>query len=128
MTKQDYGVEVSKVSFVTTSETPHSREEESFTDSLVTVISETLKQVFKEEGAAVIRGFLENASESRFRDIAENPEVFSASLKRMLGSGAPVVETLVLRNFCSRLGLAFEEKEDHSFPDYLKELKANWRR
>jgi hypothetical protein len=127
VTKQACGANESVVSFITTSASPRAGTTRGFTDSLVCVISETLEQVFKEEGAAVIKGFLENTSKSRFRDVAENPEVFSASMRRMLGSGAPVIETLVLKNLCLKLGLVFEEKENYSFPDHLEELKARWR-
>jgi len=90
---------------------------------LLSVVDETMKQVFREEGAKAIYNYLENNSHLKREEIAEKPEVFSAGLERLLGSGAPVIENLILKNLYRRLGLKFEEKKGYEFSDYIKELR-----
>ena len=86
------------------------------------MINETLKQVFKEDGAKAIWVFIENNSHLKREEIAEKPEVFSDGLERLLGSGAPVIEKLILKNLHHELGLKFREKKGYEFSDYIKEL------
>lgn len=95
----------------------------SLDDLLLSVVDETMKQVFREAGAKVIYDFLENHSYLKREEIADKPEVFSAGLERLLSSGAPVTEKLILKNLYRRLGLKFEEKEGYAFSDYIKELR-----
>jgi hypothetical protein len=88
------------------------------------VIDETLKQVFKEDGAKVIYDFLENNSSLSLTDVSDKPEEFSASLEMLMVSAARVIEQLILKNLYSRLGLSFEEKAGYKFSDYIKELRG----
>lgn len=94
---------------------------------LPSAIDETLKQVFKEAGAQVIYSFIENKCHLKLEEIAEKPEDFSAGLERLLGSAAPVIEKMILKNLYSKLQLKYEEKEGYMFSDYIEELreKAN---
>jgi len=80
-------------------------------DLLLGVVDETLREVFREEGAKVIYDFLENNCHLKREEIAEKPEVFSAGLERLLGSGALVVEKLILKNLYSRLRLEHAGKK-----------------
>lgn len=99
---------------------------ETLDDLLLKVLDETMKQVFRETGTKFIYNFLENNIYSKREDIAEKPEVFSAALQRLLGSGARVIEKLILKNLYSKLGLKLEEKEGYEFSDYVKELKKRF--
>jgi hypothetical protein len=92
-------------------------------DLLVSVIDETLKHVFKEEGVEVIYVFIESKCHLKREEIAEKPEVFSTGLKMLLVSGAPVIEKMILENLCSKLDLKLVEKEGYEFSDYVKELR-----
>ncbi len=96
---------------------------ETLDDLLLKATDEMLRQVFKENGTKVIYGFLGNNSHLKREEIAEKPEVFSAGLKRLLGSGAPVIEDLILENLYSKLESEFEEKEGYQFSDYVEELR-----
>jgi len=96
---------------------------EKLDDLLFEVIDETMKEVFKEEGAKAIYNYLANNSHLKLEEIAEKPEVFSAGLERLLGSGASVIENLILKNLYRKLGLKFEEKKGYEFSDYIRELK-----
>jgi len=89
-------------------------------DLLLSVLDETIKQVFREEGARAIYNYLENNSHLKLEETAEKPEVFSAGLERLLGSGAPVIEKLILKNLHRKLGLKFVEKKGYGFSDYIK--------
>ena len=88
------------------------------------VVDETLKQIFKEDGARVIYEFLENHSRLKLKEVADNPEVFSESLERLMVSAAQVIEKMILKNLYSRTGLKFEEKPGYEFPDYIMELRG----
>lgn len=90
-------------------------------DLLLSVVDETMRQVFREAGAKVIYDYLANNSHLKREEIVEKPEVFSAGLERLLVSAAPVIENLILENLYRRLGLKFVEKEGYGFSDYVKE-------
>ncbi|MFQ6032456.1 MAG: hypothetical protein ACE5K2_05990 [Candidatus Zixiibacteriota bacterium] len=92
-------------------------------DLLLSVVNETLRQVFKEAGAKVIYSYIENKCHLKREEIAEKPEVFSAGLEKLLGSAAPVIENLILKKLYRKLGLEFEEKKGFEFLDYVKELR-----
>lgn len=99
---------------------------EKFDEFLLNVVDETLKRVFREEGTKVIYDFIKSHSHLEREEIAENPEVFSAGLKRLLSSGAFAIERLILKNLYSKLGLKFEEKKGYEFSDYMKEMSEKW--
>ena len=90
---------------------------------LLSVVDETLRQVFREAGTETIYGFLENNSNLKLEEIGEKPEAFSAGLERLMVSAALVIENLILKNLYSKLGLKFVEKEGYEFSDYIKELR-----
>lgn len=86
-------------------------------------VDDTLKQIFKEDGAKVIYEFLENHARLKLEEVADKPEVFSATLERLMVSAAHVIEKMILKNLYRRLGLKFEEKQGYEFPDYIRELR-----
>ncbi len=88
------------------------------------VVDDTLKQIFKEDGAKVIYEFLEDNARLKLEEVADKPEVFSASLERLMVSAARVIEQSILKNLYRRLGLKFEEKEGYEFSDYIIELRG----
>jgi len=120
MTKQSLAVEDSDMLPITTLERAQKRGR--IGDLLVQAIDETLNQIFREEGASAIYGFLENESQLKREDISSKTEAFSTGLRKLLGSGAPVIEDLILKNLCHQLDLKFAQKKGHSFSDYAKEL------
>ena len=86
-------------------------------------VDDTLKQIFKEDGARVIYEFLENHTRLRLKDVADNPQVFSDSLERLMVSAARVIEKVILKNLYSKMGVKFKEKPGYEFSDYIKELR-----
>ena len=101
----------------------HTVEKSTRGELLLSVVDETLKQVFREAGAKVIYDYLENKCHLKREEITEKTEVFSAGLERLLSSGAPVIEKLILENLYRKLELKFEEKKGYEFSDYIKESK-----
>ena len=86
-------------------------------------VDETLEQVFTKEGARTVQVFIKNNLHITREEIVEKPEALSSSLRRLLGSGATVIESLIVENLYHRVGLKFEEKKGYEFPDYINELK-----
>ena len=96
---------------------------ETLDDLLINMVDETLKRVFKKAGTKVIYDFLEINSHLKREEIPAKPEVFSAGLQRLLGSGAPVIEKLIFKNLYRKLELKIAEKEGYEFSDHIKELR-----
>jgi hypothetical protein len=86
-------------------------------------VDDTLKQIFKEDGARVIYEFLENHTRLKLEEVADKPQVFSESLEKLMVSAARVIEKMILKNLYSRIGLKFKEKSGYEFSDYIKELR-----
>lgn len=94
-------------------------------DLLLSVIDETMRQIFNEAGTKVIYDYLMNNHHLKLKEFAEKPEVFSAGLERLMVSAARVIEQMILKNLYRRLGLKFEEKKAYEFSDYIKELRKS---
>jgi len=90
---------------------------------LLSVVDETLKQVFREAGAKVIYDYLGNKFHLERDEIAEKPEVFSVGLEELLVSAGPVIENMIINSLYSKLELKFAKKKGYAFSDYLKELR-----
>ncbi len=90
---------------------------------LFTAVDETLTYVFKEAGAEAIYDFLEKKCQLQRNEIPLRPGVFSKSLKMLLGSAAPVIESMIVENLYLKFGLEFEKKAGYEFVDYLVELR-----
>jgi PAS domain S-box-containing protein len=90
---------------------------------LLEVMDETLEQVFKGVGVQVIYASFEKNFQLKREDILKNPDLFSASLERLLGSATAVIEKLIVRNLCRKTGLDCVETEDFQFSDRIKELR-----
>jgi len=89
---------------------------------LLTVVNETLEQVFKGIGVQVIYGSFEKDFQLKREDIMKKPDVFSAGLKKLLGSAAVVTEKLIMRNLYQRIGLNHVETEGFQYSDKINEL------
>jgi biotin-(acetyl-CoA carboxylase) ligase len=90
---------------------------------LLNAVDETLKRVFKKPGAEAIYKYIENDCHLKREEIAEKTNVFCAGLERMLGSGALVIEKLILKNLHRKLNLKFREKKSCEFAYYVKKLR-----
>ena len=98
----------------------------SLDDLLLSVVDETMRQVFRDAGVKVIYDYLANNSHLKREEIAEKPEVFSVGLETLMVSAAQVIEILILKDLYRRLGLEFVEKEGYEFSDYVEELRERF--
>jgi PAS domain S-box-containing protein len=96
---------------------------ETLDNLLLEVVDKTMEQVFTETGIKVIYDFLENNSHLKREEIAKKPKIFSTGMKKLLGSGAPVIEKMILKDLYSKLELRLEEKDGYEFSDHIKELR-----
>lgn len=95
---------------------------------LLGVVDETIRHVFRDAGANVIYKYIENECNLNWEEIAEKPEVFSAGLETLLGSGASVMEKLILKKLYRKLELEYKEKEGYELLDHIKELRKRCNR
>jgi len=56
-------------------------------------------------------------------EIPKDPEAFAEGLKKIFGVGASVLEKLIVKSLCSKLGLKYEDVESRPFADYVKYVK-----
>jgi len=123
VTRQPRTLEKPSVSPDTRLEEKISKRAGDMDDLLLSAVDETMKQVFREAGVKVIYDYLGNNCHLKREEVVEKPEVFSAGLKRLLSSGAPVIEKMILKDMYSKLELKFEEKKSYEFSDYIRELR-----
>jgi hypothetical protein len=91
------------------------------------VIDKTLKQVFKQPGTRVIYDYLEKNQDLKINEITDKPELFSESMRKLLGSASSVIEGLIVRNLYVQLNSEFEGKDGYEFSCYIKELREKHR-
>jgi PAS domain S-box-containing protein len=94
---------------------------------LLAVVDETLEQVFKGVGVQVIYASFEKNFQLKREGILKNPDVFSVGLEKLLGSAAVVIEKLIIKNLCQRIGLDHVETEGFQFSEKIKELRLKMR-
>jgi hypothetical protein len=107
--------------------TKNTEEREKLNNVLAQVIDSTLKQVFRQPGAKVIYDYLEKNQDLKIKEITEKPELFSESMRKLLGSAAPVIEDLIIRNLCAQFNTKFEDKDGCEFSCYIRELREKYR-
>ncbi len=90
---------------------------------LLETVDETLEQIFTKDCAKTVHGFIKNNLHLTQEEIVEKPEVLSHGLRRLLGSGATVIEILIAKNLYQKVGLKFEKKKGYEFSDHVKELR-----
>jgi len=105
---------------------PESREDtepKNFDQLLLDSIDEALMHLFNESAAKSIYVYMKNMCNLKREDIAKKIDVFSTSLERLLGSGALVIENLILKILSSKAQLEFVERENYGFSDYIVKLR-----
>ena len=91
---------------------------------LLKTINDVLVEVFGEKAASIIYGYIEENFSLTQRNITCNLQDFIRGLNEFLGSGARMVEIMILKELYSNFGFEFEQVDDRrSFVDYVNELK-----
>jgi len=97
--------------------------EDEFNGLLLKVIDEQLTDLFGEIGAQLIYGYLANHYRLKKKDIPKKIDAFAKALEDYFGSGAYVIQRLVLTNMHSRLGRAL--RENCGFTESIAQLKKS---
>jgi hypothetical protein len=74
-------------------------------DRVARIVDKVLRQVFGEEAARLIYGYLERSYSLRQDEIGDKIDVFARGLEEFLRSGAYVVERKILEDIYSSYGL-----------------------
>jgi hypothetical protein len=115
-------IEASSVT-IAPQESREGAEQKNFDQLVLDSIDEALKHLFNETAAESIYAYMENMCNLKREDTVKKIDVFSTSLERLLGSGALVIENLILKILFSKVRLEFVERENYRFPDYIAKLK-----
>lgn len=102
-------------------------ENKKLNDVLAQAIDDTLKQIFKQSGTEVIYDYLEKKQYVKISEITDKPQLFSESMRKLLGSAASVIEDLIIRNLYTQLNAEFEDKDGYEFSCYIRELREKYR-
>ena len=87
---------------------------------IMNTINDVIREVFNDEVAKILfDNFFKNNSSVPFD---QKLRAFEDSLPKILGSGAIIIEDLILETLYSRLGVKFE-REEKSFTDSIMELR-----
>lgn len=99
------------------------RKGKNFEKILLSVIDESMKQIFGESTTKSIYHYLENDYSLKYSDISQKPEVFAKCLEEIFRSGSRVVEAVIISNLYSKIDLPCQKRQGQKFADYIAELE-----
>jgi hypothetical protein len=73
-------------------------------------------------GKYMVFFYLERNYSIRKHDIPKNPEAFVKGLEKIFGAGTTVLEKMIVKSICSKLGIDYEEREGQGLVDCIREL------
>ena len=92
---------------------------------LLKTINDVLLEIFGENAASIIYGYIEKNYSLNQQNITHNLQTFIKGLNEFLGSGARMVQIMILKELYSNFGFELEQIDDRrSFADYINELKC----
>jgi hypothetical protein len=99
-----------------------SEKEKDFEKLFMEAVDEGL-ETLGESGKHMIFFHLDRSYSIKKHEIPKKPEAFAEGLEKIFGAGASVLERLIVRSLCSKLGLRYEDVESRPFADYVKYVK-----
>ena len=91
---------------------------------LLKTINDVLLEIFGENATSIIYGYIEKNYSLTQQNITHNLQTFIKGLNEFLGSGAHMVQIIILKELYSNFGFELEQVDDRrSFADYINELK-----
>jgi len=91
---------------------------------LLKTINDVLLEIFGENATSIIYGYIEKNYSLTQQNITHNLQTFIRGLNEFLGSGARMVQIMILKELYSNFGFELEQVDDRrSFADYVNELK-----
>lgn len=100
--------------------------EKDFEKVLIEAVDEGL-ETLGESGRHVIFFHLDTSYSIKKHEIPKNPETFAEGLEKIFGAGASVLEKLIVKSLCTKLGLNCKDLESRPFADsvrYVREKKT----
>jgi hypothetical protein len=95
----------------------------SFEETVNEVVNDTLNEIFTKTATKVIYQHLEMNYQLKPENVAENIGAFKEGLEKFLSSGALAVEGIIVKRLYRRFRMKYENREDWTFADYIKDLK-----
>lgn len=96
--------------------------EKDFEKLFIEAVDEGL-ETLGESGKQMIFFHLDKSYSIKKHEISKKPEAFAKGLEQIFGAGASVLEKLILKSLYSKLGMKYEDVENHSFAGYVKYIK-----
>lgn len=97
--------------------------EKDYQKILLEAIDEGLT-ILGDSGKHMVFFYLERNYSIRKHDIPKNPEAFIDGLEKIFGSGASVLEKMILKCMCSKLGLTDDEIKGRTLTDCIREANV----
>ena len=94
--------------------------EKDFEKLFIEAVDEGL-ETLGESGKHMIFFHLDKSYSIKKHQISRRPEAFAKGLEQIFGAGATVLQRLILKSLCSKLGLEYEDVGGRPFTDYV-----NW--
>lgn len=93
--------------------------------TLLSALDESMKNIFGESTAKAVYYHLKEGYLLKLEDIPKKPEAFAKAIKEMFGdTGAEVIETLLVKDLCTKFKIEGQKKEIDKLVDCLDEFKA----
>lgn len=84
-----------------------------------------MKNIFGETTAKAVYYHLQEGYLLKLEDIPEKPRAFAKAIKEIFGeTGAEVIETLLVKDLCTKFGIKEQGKEIGNLVDCMGELKV----
>lgn len=74
-----------------------------------------------ENGMKAIYYHIENVTSVKREDIPDNLEALQKGLEKIFGEGARIIQTVILKSLCQKLGSQHEEDKDKSFVENIND-------
>ncbi len=95
----------------------------SFENLVTSILHDTLTMVLGEKVAEALYSYILRNFNLRKEEIVMKPEVFSKSVNRLFGRGGRVIQRVIIRNICDRVGVEYSEVWADDLASALIELR-----
>ncbi len=92
-------------------------------EKLLCALDESMKSIFGENTAQAVYYHLEKRDIMKPEDILEKPQTFALAIKDIFGeTGAEIIETLLIKDLLTKLGVKKEREENTKLVTWLDKL------
>jgi adenylyl- and sulfurtransferase ThiI len=93
-------------------------------ENLLTTLDESMKNIFGKTTVEAVYYHLQKKYLIKLEDIPEKPHTFAKAIKEIFGEpGAEIIETLLVRDLCTKFGIKGQRKETDKLADCMDLLK-----